>query len=368
MKKALLLILTVAILAGVLSGCAAFLEDEYVSVQTHDASGSSGGTSTATIVENYGEIKDAVMNLVERHYTYGVLRTYGYSGDVKKDVNKACADISVDTAIGAYAVYYIDCSVNQIVSYYEVQITITYKKTADDVDSILDVSGDYTLKNALDNGMRKYLDTVTIRTDSAEITADYVTKMVKELYYDDPTRSVVMPQVTVTEYPEGKKERIMEISFSYEYIKSKLGSMAQELADVTRSVVGNISTSEDVTALREACGILSDLSSYEKKATSAMSGTAYGALVKGLATDEGFAMAYKLLCDELSIDCVVVHGRLNSEDHVWNMVTLDGVTYHVDPSRYKELVDAVFLKTDEEMSSEYWWETEELPASTYPVS
>lgn len=52
---------------------------------------------------------------------------------------------------------------------------------------------------------------------------------------------------------------------------------------------------------------------------------------------EGIAKAYKLLLNALGVKCIVVSGKLKSEsgsngEHVWNIVKIDGKTYHVDPT------------------------------------
>ena len=63
--------------------------------------------------------------------------------------------------------------------------------------------------------------------------------------------------------------------------------------------------------------------------------TIVGALKNKKCVCEGFARAYKYLCDKSGIPCfmVVGFGRNNigiTESHAWNMVKLDGKCYHVD--------------------------------------
>lgn len=46
---------------------------------------------------------------------------------------------------------------------------------------------------------------------------------------------------------------------------------------------------------------------------------------------EGYARAFKLICDELGIPCVLVSGKANNEEHMWNYVQMeDGNQYAVD--------------------------------------
>lgn len=362
MKRVLLYALAVMVFVGVLSGCASFLDDTYVSMHTHNASDSSSGSSAAMVISTYEEMTAAILKMVENYSVYGVLRVYTYDGDVESAVKEACMEVSNDTAVGAYSVYYMDSDVNKIVSYYEAQITITYKRSADDMKSIEDVSGTYTLNNVLKRSMQEYEASVAVRTSSPDITAEFVTEAVRSIYYDDPSCSVLMPEITVTEYPKGENDRIIEVTFAYQYLNSKLTSMSSELSEAVGSATATISSTDDLTTLHELCAMLSELCDYETEPTSPLSVTAYGALVKGKATDEGFAMAFKLLCDKMKVECTVVQGRFNSVDHVWNIVELDGICYHIDVSRYLEAGADVFMKNDAEMSGTYWWDTELYPA------
>lgn len=56
---------------------------------------------------------------------------------------------------------------------------------------------------------------------------------------------------------------------------------------------------------------------------------AYGALIEHGAVCEGYARAFKYLCDKVNIPCELVIGYTNME-HMWNIVQLDGNWYHID--------------------------------------
>lgn len=60
-----------------------------------------------------------------------------------------------------------------------------------------------------------------------------------------------------------------------------------------------------------------------------------GALLRGVCVCEGFAKAYKLMCDRLKIASIVVFGVSDTEgeppeNHMWNITRIDGVTAHTD--------------------------------------
>ena len=63
-----------------------------------------------------------------------------------------------------------------------------------------------------------------------------------------------------------------------------------------------------------------------------LSFTAYGALVKGNAVCEGYSRAMQMLLSRMGIDSTLVTGVApdTGVSHMWNMVRVDGETYHLD--------------------------------------
>lgn len=58
---------------------------------------------------------------------------------------------------------------------------------------------------------------------------------------------------------------------------------------------------------------------------------AYGVLVEGRAVCQGYAEAFKLVCDYYKIPCVTVTGTGNGGPHMWNAVQMDdGLWYLID--------------------------------------
>ena len=57
---------------------------------------------------------------------------------------------------------------------------------------------------------------------------------------------------------------------------------------------------------------------------------AYGALVDGKAVCEGYARAFQLLCNKANIDCVLLSGTADSDNHAWNGVKIGGDWYQID--------------------------------------
>lgn len=78
---------------------------------------------------------------------------------------------------------------------------------------------------------------------------------------------------------------------------------------------------------------------------------AYGALVSGYAVCQGYAEAFKLICDKYKIPCIYIAGTANGGGHGWNAVQMDdGKWYFLDitwddqtDSMYPRIYDDFFL-------------------------
>ena len=94
---------------------------------------------------------------------------------------------------------------------------------------------------------------------------------------------------------------------------------------------------------------------------------AYGALVQGKAVCNGYAQAMKLLCDLAGVECSLITGRADGENHAWNLVCLDDEWYHVDvtwddpePDDPERLLYSYFNLDDIQMKESHIWDAEEF--------
>lgn len=90
-----------------------------------------------------------------------------------------------------------------------------------------------------------------------------------------------------------------------------------------------------------------------------------GALIDGSAVCEGYARAFKLLCDAVEVPCIMVSGTATdsngiTEKHAWNIVRNNKNNYHVDVTWDREIntVSGVLLYynvPDEYISKNHVW-------------
>ena len=157
-KKNMCLFLCAAVLF-LLCGCASLLEDKYVSITPHKPTNDNADAGAVTLsASKYSQLCDALSQLVENHTEQGIIKFESYEGDLEEDLSRACIYVSNDTPLGAYTVNHINSTLNKIVSFYEADIAITYKKTASDVLQIKDVEQREDLEDTLLPSVSSFVD------------------------------------------------------------------------------------------------------------------------------------------------------------------------------------------------------------------
>ena len=334
-----------------LTGCAAMLERDYLSVTPHARLPAAADDSTTVWVETYPELVDAIFSLVSEHRESGVIRLRNWKGNVRQNLSDACDEVSHDDPLGAYAVDRIKPEFVRIATYYEATVSIDYRRTAEQVASVNTVAGSGAFRvNYFDQAQGD----------------DYIPRLIRQAYYDSPAAALGLPEAVVNLYPESGQQRVVEVLFTYpeepELLREKsqaLTSAAQVLVDPYRTGLRDSALIPVLyRALREHTG-LGEAQDAPLPAPSVSGSTAYAALVEDQADSEGLALAYKLLCDLAGVECTVVDGTLEGAPRFWTIVTVEqNVHRHVDPSRAEGL-----LLTDTQMSeSGFVWDTQEYPS------
>jgi hypothetical protein len=368
-------VMCVSVLIG-LCGCNSILNGETQSVTAHQEP---AVTSTDSIIEanTFDELKSDFLNFVRSHDETGLIRVYSYSGDVQKDVDLACTQIMQDDPIAAYAVSKMTGNATKIVSYYEVELHISYKNvTKEQLDSIIPVATTRYLKSDLQDTLSAYMPSMTILTKNIILTSDDALAYVEQIYYENPMDIVMLPVTTVDFYPDHGIDHIIKFTFGYRYEPSTLKVMEKNLKNTVQNIAESVSGgNNDGAILLSVCQHLMATVEYDSSTAANgysnqnVSATAYGALVTGSAVGEGYAMAYKAICDELGIESYVVLGKHNGKPHAWNIVAIEGHYYHIDVSMCDlNGISTAFLLDDAAMIKNYTWDTTKYKACNGPLS
>ena len=357
MKNRIRLIAVVCILALFLSGCNAMFDKVYRSEEVYvDEYFEIKDETFVQEVKNYRGMKNALMNLINSAAEYGKIRTEKYKGDPEDDISKVCFEVTREEPMGIYAVDYITHSVNLIVSYYEIEVYITYRRTPEEITGVVTIRSSTELQDLLSAAMEKCENSLAVMQVSTDVDEESIESYVKSIYRSNPMRVPVCPEVTVNSYtaPDNTIQEITEIELEYPCSKEEIEEMHNSLQSYTREVI-TLSNYGDVNhvcrTLTNRCSPAADGSS---SAYEALSGSR-------TANSEGYALAAKVLCNAAGIDSYVVEGWLGDVKHFWNIVNIRGRHYHLD--MYSTAVsgdDAEFL-LDSDIESRYSWDREAYP-------
>jgi len=359
-----ILILTATLAAA---GCTSLLEGYTETVARHASTPYERPPEEQIEVAGYDELMAEMLELIMHHEDSGSMLASSYDGDVTADVARACSEILNEHPVGAYAVANITGETKRIVSIYEIEVSIEYKRTKDQLDSLVNVATLRYLKTELQSAMSNYRDEAVFRT-SLSITEEDIIGFVREAYYENPRTIVMLPVVAVQTFPADGEDRIFELRFGNIEQAGILRQYGTSLA--TRYVRRNAELAvgdTDAEILLSLANNLIASTRFDVGTAQAISihgpqnfaATAYGALANGNAVGEGFAMAFKALCDELGFDCRVVLGYHDGMVHAWNIVYLSRDFYHIDVAMCDANgIETAFLKNDSDFGEHYSWNTE----------
>lgn len=370
MKKVTVFLICFALFLS-LFGCRSVLEGETEVIIPYVSPSSEKKTADeeSVLLAGIPEFTDSVKAMLSAGDTYEAFRL-PLTGreNLEEELPEICRELALTNPLGAYAVYYIDCEVTTVVSYYNVSVTVSYKRDVSDLNAISRVSSLRYLNTLLLSSLQNFDPVLTVYTSADSITQDAIRSSISSLYYENPMSVPILPEVELADYPASVGERITEISFTFPYSGNVMTSMLAQMNRAADSIVGSLEDEDEYSLLKALSETLSGMELISPAEGIPSSATAYSLLANRRGTDESFALAMKVLCDKLDIGCIVVNGVHNNEPHFWNIVHCNGQYYHIDCADLREDT-LTMLRCDEEMEEDYSWNNELYPAcpQSYPT-
>ena len=325
-RRKLLLGLSLALL---LQGCSpALLEREYMTERVH-VENSYLTDSSVLRADSYDALVEDLLQLVSQGTEHGIIRLFNYAGDVREDLARACLEVKRDRPLGAYAVDYMTHEVSRIVSYDEVHVYITYRRSPEQIKSIVAATGRNAVRQVLQDTLSRFAPSAVLLVSDLEAEASDIQSFLQEVYDTLPGAAFGLPECRVSLYPsEGANERIVEIELAY---REKQESLLQKQTQVEQAASGLVSRGRAVFGKELLARLHQEL--CRQTVYKADGGdTVYDALIRGEANSEGIAMAMALLCQRAGLPCSVVRGTRNESPWVWNRVTLGEEVVELDVS------------------------------------
>lgn len=353
MRKMMCAVMAALILLS--TGCSSMLNRDYSSVTVHSATPTAEGDANTMRVQNYQELVNALIYLINQGEESGSIRYSGEEADFKKLMDEACLEVKQEDPLGAYAVDYIKYSVISIVGSYEADVQITYRRTREQVASIVDATGAAAIRSELSRALSSFDTEVVLRISYFEEDEAYIQQLVRQAYLSNPATALDFPDAQVAMYPESGQQRIVEVTLTYHQSLQTLESWRNSLSREAERICQPLTELTIKEKLDGITGTLQSMGAYSAQGGS----TAYDALLGGGGDSQGVALAFSLLCRQVGITCSVVDGQKNGQSHFWNVVQTASGYRHVDLSR----TENVAYNVDQTMTQQgYVWDAQQVPA------
>lgn len=355
------------LLAGALAlscfatGCSSLLERDYVDVTLHNSNPTAEGDPSVLRAESYQELVNALMYFISQGIETGSVRLYGDSQDAEADLEAACLEVVQEDPLGAYSVDYIKYNITSIVTYDEAEVQITYRRSREQVASIISATGTTAIRSELEEAMASFATERVLRISYFNEDYDYIQSLIRQAYLASPETALDYPRSNVTFYPESGRQRIVEILLRYQLEPEELGRRKQELSLASEEMVSRLWGAAGDEGLLEIRQAILDTASHAPDGGA----TAYHALVQHQADSLGLALSMSLLCQQLEFSCQIVEGTLDGKAHCWNLVSTQDGWRHLDLTHPTE--EAGPFLTDQQLEDAgYLWDRNTFPACSAP--
>ncbi len=321
-KKMLALLLCGCLL---LSGCQALLNREYADISDHDAAPTAEDDPSVLRADSYQELVNALMYLVTGASVTGTIRLYVQGDEAESFLEDACLEVVQEDPLGAYAVEYIKYEVTSLVTYHEVEVQITYRRSREQIASIASATGASAIRSELEQALAEGAKELVLRISYFDRDEAYIRRLFLEAWRAGPETAADLPDISVSIYPDSGTQRIVEVLLDWHLEDEILQQRQEQLGETVAAMAGELEEDGGDTVLQAAFSVLRRGGFREDGGS-----TTWDALEGGGADSLGLAMAMSALCGELDIDCRIVDGQTAGQTRCWNLVQTDQGWRHLD--------------------------------------
>ncbi|MBQ8390627.1 MAG: hypothetical protein IJX52_06585 [Oscillibacter sp.] len=154
-----------ALCALLLTGCASLLERQYVTSDLHTSKFWESEAAGTLRAENRQDIVNDLLLLISQHTESATIRLYNFTDEVtvSDTVQQATTEVRHETPMGAYAVEYITYDIQAQRSYYEIDLAISYRRTAEQVKAVLNATSAEAVYNLLEAAVEAGQEELAVR-------------------------------------------------------------------------------------------------------------------------------------------------------------------------------------------------------------
>lgn len=149
-------------------------------------------------------------------------------------------------------------------------------------------------------------------------------------WYTDPTLLAAGGLKNERIYQITSQNRVLSVKLQYALNKKTIKKYVKSTRKQVKKIVRETDGMNDWDKAKYFHDYLILHATYSTMLAEKANHSAYNCLVSGYCVCDGYAKAYKLLCDKAQIPCEIVTGKVDGVGHAWNLVQINGVWYHMD--------------------------------------
>lgn len=173
----------------------------------------------------------------------------------------------------------------------------------------------------VDEAIKAHVGTIDCRLNSARTT--YVRKYILAQAYGNPLKyqySLIQGMTT------SLSNHTIKIQYSTTILEE---SYVEQFVQTYLPTVNNGSNYNKIKAVHD---FICKAVNYDENSFYGDGSNQHAAhaVVNGKMVDEGYAELFQRFMDKMGIPCYMVTGVIDEQEHIWNVVYLDGLWYHLD--------------------------------------
>lgn len=341
MKKMILALALCMLLT--LSGCAAMLERSHVSSTAH-ADYAVMEDDSVLRAETYAGLVNSLLYFIREHSEAGSIRLYNYTGDVEADLSAARDEVLEQDPIGAFAVRTLDYDSTRILTYYEVEVRISYSRTAQEVADVRPLSSVSALRQELVRMVADRQEQGVFQISYFSGDAELVDAILCQCIYNAPALYCYPGGVandldyTIALYPETGTRRIVEVKVRWPGSGREAEERAREMREAAGALLeANPPEGEEYVPEELAAIVRTASGGMDYHGTSMPLEVLAGAP----AHEDGLLLATEYLCQQCGMEAMMVFGESPEYGAVpWLIVST--------PDGYRHLLSTPFFTRNED--------------------
>ena len=332
MKRYIAITALLGILVCLFSGCGFWMDGERISVEPYQQSGDVA-TKEVTAVTNYMQLRNAVVEFVEKGAERGVISAADFIiPSVHFYVDMAIRYVKNTHPVGAYALKDVTYEIGTNAGETAIALKFRYRIDRSAILHIDQADNMQTAFSVIGDALSDCEPYVVIRVPAYEET-DLV-QWVRDYAALHPDVVMEVPDTEAAVYPQQGSDRIIELAFTYQSSRESLLNMQNVVEPVFTAAelyVKNAVQAQEKYA--QLYSFLMERSEY-KLVTSIT--PAYSLLNHGVGDCKAFANVYAAMCRKAGLECYAIFGTRDGEPWTWNLIKFNGSYYHLDLLRSAE--------------------------------